>query len=257
MIDPFRSPADVWHPYRSDSARFSTSDPRIHVWRIDLDDVKELVGDNLTPKESARAERMTHLDDRRRFVVARSLLRSILADVLGAVDDPKGTSLRLAYGPAGKPFLLDDPQLHFNVSHSEKIAVIAVTRVGEVGIDVERQRAMADMEDVARLVFDEAERTALRACPTSQRESVFYRIWTRKEALLKAVGFGLPALTDPDAASLSHAGNGWLVTSLPHLDGYAAALARPRHAAGLSLWSWHRPDVRETCRAGNPGDPPV
>ncbi len=70
-------------------------------------------------------------------------------------------------GRPGKPFLLDDPQLHFNVSHSEDIAVIAVTRVGEVGIDVERQREMADMDDVARLVFNEAERTALLACPTA------------------------------------------------------------------------------------------
>ena len=238
MTEPRRSLADVWHLYRSDSASFSTIDSRIHVWRIALDGLKEPVGDNLSAEEVARAERLTRLDDRRRFVAARSLLRRILADVLGSVDDPKGSALRVGYGPAGKPFLVDDPQLHFNVSHSDDLAVIAVTRVGEVGIDVERQRTMADRDDVARLVFNEAERIALLACPADERDSVFYRIWTRKEALLKAMGVGLPALTDPDAASLTHAGTTWLVTSLPHLDGYAAALARPRNAHGLRLWSW-------------------
>ncbi len=238
MTDSRRSLADVWHPYRSDSASFNSIESRIHVWRIGLDTVKDPVGDNLSLDEVGRAERLTRPEDRRRFVVARSLLRCILADVLGSIDDPKGTSLRFGHGPAGKPFLLDDPRLHFNVSHSDDLAVIAVTRVGEVGIDVERQREMADMGDVARLVFNEAERTALLACPAEERNSVFYRIWTRKEALLKAMGVGLPALSDPDAASLTHAGTAWLVTSLPHLDGYAAALARPRNAHGLRLWSW-------------------
>lgn len=237
MTDSRRSLADVWHPYRSDSASFSTLDSRIHVWRIRLDGVESPAADNLSADEATRAERLTRLDDRRRFVAARSLLRCILADVLGLADDPKGAALRLGYGKAGKPFLVEDPQLHFNVSHSDDLALIAVTRVGEVGVDVERQRAMDDLQDIARLVFTEAERAALLACSAADRDSVFYRFWTRKEALLKAMGVGLPALIDPDAASLTHAGT-WLVTSLPHLDGYAAALARPRNAHGLRLWSW-------------------
>ena len=252
MTESRRSLADVWHLYRADSASLSTIDSRIHVWRIALDGLEEPAGDNLSPEEGARAERLTRLDDRRRFVAARSLLRIILAEVLGLADDPKGSKIRVGYGPAGKPFLVDDPQLHFNVSHSDDIAVIAVTRVGEVGIDVERQRAMPDREDVERLVFNEAERTALLACPAEERDSVFYRIWTRKEALLKAMGVGLPALADPDAASLTHAGTAWLVTSLPHLDGYAAALARPRNAHGLRLWSWPTTFCSSRCTSRAP-----
>ena len=238
MTDSRSKLAEVWHPDHSGSSRFSDIDSYIHVWRIGLDGMEGPVGDNLSAEEVARAERLTRLDDRRRFIAARSLLRRILADVLGLVDDPEGTALRLGCSPAGKPFLMDDPQLHFNVSHSDDLAVIAVTRVGEVGIDVERQRAIGDGESIAQLVFDEAERMALLTCPTAERDSVFTRMWTRKEALLKAVGVGIPALTAPDAASLTHAGTAWLVTSLPDLDGYAVSLARPRNAQGLRLWCW-------------------
>ncbi len=249
MTDSRRSLADIWHAYPSDSETFGTICSRIHVWRIGLDSIVGPVGDNLSANELARAERFSRMEDRRRFVAARSILRVILADVLERGDEAgKGAALRFGYGPAGKPFLLDDPQLHFNVSHSEDIAVIAVTRVGEVGIDIEKQRDMVDLDNVARLVFNDAEKTAVLGCSPGERESVFYRIWTRKEALLKAMGLGLPALTYPDDASLSHAGNAWLVTSLPHLDGYASALARPRHAHGLRLWSW---PTAAACAASN------
>ena len=237
VTDSGRGLADVWHPYRSGSTSFSDIASWIHVWRIGLDGRDGQVGDNLSAEDVARAERLTRRDDRRRFIAARSLLRRTLADVRGVVDDPNGAALRIGYGPAGKPFLVDDPQLHFNVSHSDDLAVLAVTRVGDVGIDVERQRATDDRGDVARLVFDEAERAALLACPAAERDSVFYRLWTRKEAVLKAMGTGIPVLTARDAASLTHAGAAWLVTSLPPLDGYAAALARPRNAHGVRLWS--------------------
>ncbi len=252
MTDRRPSLADPWHVYRFDPVSFGTTDSRVHVWRIGLDSTNEPVGANLSAEEAAQAERLKHRDGRRRFVAVRSVLRMILADMLGAAEDPEGSTLRVGYGAAGKPFLVNDPQLHFNVSHSDELAVIAVTRVGEVGIDVERQSAMADRDDIARLVFNGVERATLLACPAEERDRVFHRFWTRKEALLKAMGVGLPGIADPDAPTLTEAATAWRVTSLPHLEGHAAALARPRAARGLRLWSWpaSAADRRAERRAG-------
>ena len=201
MPESHHDQATAWHPYTVETAVIQI-DSRIHVWRVGLDDVEARIADALSDDELARADRFCRLEDRRRFIATRGVLRTILADLLECGQDPKGRALRFGYGPAGKPVLLDDPLLHFNVSHSEDLAVIAVTRAGEVGIDIERQRRMNDMDQIARVVFNEAERAAMLGCPAMMRESVFYRIWTRKEALLKAMGNGLPALGDPDAAAL-------------------------------------------------------
>jgi 4'-phosphopantetheinyl transferase len=165
-------------------------------------------------------------------------LRRILADLLDLPDQPSGQGLRFGYGPSGKPFLLDDPKLRFNLSHSEDMAVFAVTRAGEVGIDIERRRPMADMDAIARVAFSDAERNALMGCPTDGRETMFYRIWTRKEAHLKAIGTGLSALGNPEAVSIAPGNSAWFQSTLPHIDGYVASLVRPRGAHGLRLWSW-------------------
>ena len=235
--EPHRECADVWHDYRADRAIFTDADARIHVWRVCLDDAAEPMPSVLSDDERERAARFSRPLDRRRFVAARATLRAILADMLD-LDATGSATLRFGYRAAGKPYLIDHPKLHFNISHSEDYALVAATRAGEIGIDIERQRPMHDMDSIARVAFTEAERAALIGCPSGDRSAVFYRIWTRKEALLKASGDGLPALSDPEAASLGGAATRWLVTGLPHLDGYVASLARPRTAHGMKLWSW-------------------
>ena len=234
---PNRRMDDVWHRYASGNADLTDLDTRVHVWRARLDRVTPGC-DNLSDDETARAGRFHRALDRDRFIATRSILRRILADCLDRADDAAGGTLRFSCGPAGKPSLVNDPGLRFSVSHTEGLAAIAVTRAGEVGIDVEAVRPMRDTDRVVRLVFSDAERAAMLGCPPGERDTLFYRIWTRKEALLKAMGVGLAALGDPDAPSLDQGGSCWFLTSLPHLDGFAASLARPRAAHGLRLWSW-------------------
>ena len=255
--EPHRERADVWHDYRADRASFGDADARIHVWRVGLDDPAEPDCSVLSDDERARAERFSRPLDRRRFVAARATLRAILADML-ELDASARPALRFGYRAAGKPFLVDHPTLHFNVSHSEDLALVAATRAGEIGVDIERQRPMDDMDTIARVAFSDSERAALIGCPSGARSAVFYRIWTRKEALLKALGAGLPALSDPDAASLGGAATRWLVTALPHLDGYVASLARPRTAHGMTLWSWpNAAALRSVERRARPRTAPV
>jgi 4'-phosphopantetheinyl transferase len=228
----------TWAAYAAYPDDLSDLHSRVHVWRARIDHLPDGLTSLLSDEEKARADRFRRQEDHDRFVASRAILRRILADCLNGSDESKDRILRFGYGPTGKPFLLDDPQLRFNVSHSDGLAVIAATRTGDVGIDIERQRLMKDMDGIVRLVFNEAERAAMLGCPPPARPMVFYRIWTRKEALIKAMGIGLSALNDPDAASLMQAGSRWFLTSLPHLDGYLAAIARPRSAHGIKLWSW-------------------
>ncbi len=167
---------------------------QIDVWRIDFDrvaaDVVEQLRDTLSADEGARANRFRFDRDRRVFVITRGALRSLLAGRLGVSP----SEIRFRYGSAGKPSLADlasGGELHFNVTHAGSLALIAITRAGEIGIDVEPVRDLPDWEGVARLVFDAGQVAQLKSRSEPMRMQAFFRAWTRKEAVAKARGTGL------------------------------------------------------------------
>ena len=134
------------------------------------------------------AERYLILDHRRRYAITHGALRVILSCYLGV--DP--SSLQFAFGPRGKPSLLDDgPQ--FNLSHSAQMAMVAVASA-PIGIDCEKLRHLERLLDIAKRQFSAAEYAALKEVPEADRLLAFYRCWTRKEAYVKALGLGLAAL---------------------------------------------------------------
>jgi 4'-phosphopantetheinyl transferase len=142
----------------------------------------------LSPDELARADRFKLGVHRRRFAVARGFLRGVLAHHLAT--DPR--QIRFAYGPQGKPRLDGAPsQLRFNLSHSGELAVVALSRGLEVGVDVERIREQVNLEGIARRFFAPAEAADLLARPPAEQAQAFFRCWTRKEAFIKAKGGGL------------------------------------------------------------------
>jgi 4'-phosphopantetheinyl transferase len=168
-------------------------DDEVHLWRASLDlasaDILRCL-EVLSEDERDRAERFHFERDRRRFAAGRGTLRRILARYLAAPAE----SLTFACGPTGKPRLsgaFDSEAIHFNVTHSESLALFAVTRCGEVGVDVEQVREIADWEPVAVNSFTAEECAVLRAMPADRRWHAFFRNWTRKEAGLKAKGLGL------------------------------------------------------------------
>lgn len=143
----------------------------------------------LSPEEHRRAGRFVHERDRGRFVAGRAFLRLLLGRSLG--EDPR--ALLFGYGPNGKPALEGPPRgLAFNLAHSDTLAVCGLARGHDaLGVDVERVRPMADTEGVARVAFPPGEVARLVSLPEPQRLRGFYEAWTRNEALLKALGWGL------------------------------------------------------------------
>jgi len=164
----------------------------VHIWSRSLDAAPEEVAAHasiLSPDERARANRFRFDDDRRRFVIGRSVLRQILGDYLCLPAD----RLTFSYDDYGKPRLeraAGGPPLFFNASHSHDLALYAIAPVDGVGIDVERVRAMTDVESIARRFFAPREQSALAALQGDAKTEAFFRCWTRKEAILKAVGAG-------------------------------------------------------------------
>lgn len=162
------------------------------IWLADLDAAD--AGDSalavLSSDEQARARRFVFDVHRRRFIACRAALRAQLAERLGC---PAG-SLRFEYGPAGKPALAGGGTLRFNVSHSERYALLAIGDRADIGVDIERVRPLSDMNALAERVFSDAERAALTQVPPDQRADAFFAGWTRKEAYIKARGDGIGLL---------------------------------------------------------------
>jgi 4'-phosphopantetheinyl transferase len=182
----------------------------IGVWLVDLDaglSPEEVVLaepgpelDVLADDERARAGRFVRARDRRRFAGCRAALRMILGGLLG--QSP--SSLRLRAGGQGKPELDPDASaadpararvaLRFNVSHSSELALIAVCRGRELGVDIERVRTIREADRIVASYFSPAEQAEFGSFATDARSLAFFRGWTRKEAILKGLGIGLAGL---------------------------------------------------------------
>jgi 4'-phosphopantetheinyl transferase len=160
---------------------------RVNVWvaALDLEPARVYAcAQDLAPDEAARAARFVFERDRRKFTVARSTLRRLLARYL---DQPAG-AIQFEYGARGKPSV---PGVEFNLSHSGEVAVYAFTHLGAVGIDVEWCRPMPDALQIAERFFSAPERDVLRRMAPERREDGFFACWTRKEAYIKVLGDGL------------------------------------------------------------------
>ncbi|MGW4815475.1 4'-phosphopantetheinyl transferase family protein [Kitasatospora cineracea] len=138
---------------------------------------------DLGPAERRRADTCRHPDTRRRYVLAHAALRRLLAERLGAAP----AELRWQHGPHGKPALPGGPQ--FNLSHSGAHALIALSPTRPVGVDIQRVLPATDTAAMAARYFPPAEAHLLRTTPDpAHRAELFARLWTRKEALVKAHG---------------------------------------------------------------------
>ncbi|HEY7838265.1 MAG TPA: 4'-phosphopantetheinyl transferase superfamily protein [Terriglobales bacterium] len=143
----------------------------------------------LPAEECARADRFLMPEHGRRFTVAHARLRALLAARLHAAP----RELRFTHGPQGKPALEGAP-LHFNLSHSAGYGLIGIHPQRELGVDIEIERAQLDVLGLARRFFTAREAAWLAALPDEARRRGFSRLWTCKEAWLKADGRGMAVL---------------------------------------------------------------
>lgn len=179
----------------------------VHLWRIDLSDSHEdltLLMDVLSFDEKERAGRFVFSRDRDRFVVCRAALRKILA---GYLDVP-ARDVRFANERFGKPRLLSDEDLRFNVSHSRNLGLIAVSRGREIGIDVEYVDADFDCSSTAASVLLPEDLDRIKGMAGTEQANIFFSGWTRKEAFLKAMGDGLSSSDELQEAAITFGEDG-------------------------------------------------
>lgn len=145
----------------------------------------------LDPTERARADRFRFARDRARFIARRGLLRQLLVRHIGG--DPATLAYRA--GAFGKPSLATSGP-RFSTSHSHGIALFAIAPDIEIGCDIERFDERIDSDRIAQRLFAPQEIRVLRQAPPESRRQIFFQCWTRKEAVLKALGTGLSQSSD-------------------------------------------------------------
>lgn len=222
---------------------------QVQVWTINLEAKNMEIGryeSLLNDVEIARANRFFTAASRQRYIITRGSLRKILS----TYTDHHASALDFHYGPSGKPYLRNNPGLNFNLSYSQNIAMIAVSRQREVGIDIQAIAQVTSPESVAQLAFSPAEISYLLSLNVAERQQAFTKIWVCKEAYIKALGTGFSRLTHTFTVSpqlgatdtLSHDANNelatkeWRLMEIKAPDNYCAALAvagRDWHYIGI------------------------
>jgi len=165
----------------------------IDIWTADMDcteaDVQHLAG-HLSAGETMRAARFRALRDRNCYVVRRGILREIIAGYMGC--GPR--EVEIQSDSKGKPHVTDEEHeaaLQFSISQSEGLAVFAFGRCASIGVDIEKIVDFPEMREVASLNFISAEIKEIDSAHERDRVKTFFKLWTRKEAVLKAKGDGL------------------------------------------------------------------
>lgn len=216
-------------------------DDELHLWILSLaDEVDGPALDTLSREERWRAARFRFAHDRRRYLAAHLALRRTLAPYVGQPPE----SLTFERGEWGKPRLAGANGPRFNLSHSSDVALLAIAASREVGADLERVRPMPGCLDLARAYFAPGEREALGAVEEPERDQMFLRLWTRKEALVKGAGMGLELPLDaftvplqPNEAEVAIPDAGtWGVRTEAVLPEYVASVATQ---GALRVWRYH------------------
>jgi 4'-phosphopantetheinyl transferase len=215
----------------------------VHVWAFRLEGsaaLTEACRDVLSPAERQRADRFVFPHDRIHHTIAHGVLRHVLSRYAGIAPG----SLRFQATASGKPSLVwpadaSATTLQFNLTHSEDRALLGVSDGREIGIDLERVRSNLEALDISRHYFFGAEREAIENALSVMRDSIFFRYWVAKEAVLKAQGVGLGFPLDRFCIHFHSAGDtahietldpavlerDWTVRLLPFAADWAAAVA--------------------------------
>lgn len=230
--------------------------PCVEVWTVSLGSELQpppALAACLDEEERARARLLRDALGRARFVTAHAALRT----VVGARTGRPPEAVRFTRGPDGKPEVADQDGLFISLSHSHGVALVALA-ARPVGVDVERLGEASTVTRIAGRHFPAAESAAVAAAPEQERAAVFARLWTRKEACVKASGGrlsqGLGLRVGGGAGQLTVQGGGaldgpWRVADLAPTRGYAGAVALTGSGPfRLAVRSWRPP------AAGNRGE---
>jgi 4'-phosphopantetheinyl transferase len=204
----------------------------VHLWEAKLDLVErdlEIITEFLSPTERERASRFRFQLDQRRFVAGRGLLRQILADYHACRPE----EISFGYSQWGKPFVLSPrhSEFEFNLAHSQDHLLVAVS-ARPIGVDLEAIRSIDDLDLLARQICSERELEAWLRLPLDSRLTAFFTLWTRKEALLKAMGTGISEHLREISVFFSSDWEVSIPACLTDLDWHIESLFLGEHLAG-------------------------
>lgn len=216
-------------------------------WKVDFSALAHKCPDFfqlLSSDEKDRANALRFRKDSEAFILTRAALRLILSEYTHI----EAGQLRFTYNDFGKPYILKrthSETVQFNVSHSAQVGYIAIAQTAEVGIDVEHftpSRAN-ELTQLAERFFSESECNQIKRMPGPAQPAAFYRLWTRKEAYLKALGKGLSVPLNAFEVSLDtnviHSRQeeldtvDWQLFDIPTQTHYLAALATRKNIREL------------------------
>lgn len=243
MVPSTTTPFQIWPTApREPEPRFCLPRPgQVHLWLFQQTGARWPAGDALgilDTHERQRARRYHFDRDRARFIVRHVTLRQILAAYTGIAPRDVG----YAYNSYGKPELargMAASELRFNLSHSADWVLLGLTSGPDVGVDIEAARELPEADHIVRTNFTPNEVATWDGLALDMRNDAFFAAWTRKEAVLKALGTGLSAdlgrfevTLDPDGParlvafdSESDAAERWSLESFQFIPGYWAAVA--------------------------------
>jgi 4'-phosphopantetheinyl transferase len=213
----------------------------IHVWAMTLavePAILEKLAGTLAPEEKERANRFKFGHLRDRYIAGRGALRAILAQYLRT----EAAALRFDYLDNGKPDLAGKfakRGIDFNLAHTGDLALVAITSIGPVGVDVEWVRPIKNVDELVARFFSKREDELFQKVSAGQKPAAFFNLWTRKEALLKATGEGITRslnlvevsfLPGEPARLLAISGDEkaaerWMLRELAPAKGFAGAVA--------------------------------
>jgi 4'-phosphopantetheinyl transferase len=235
-------------PVTSRSKLIPISEDRMNVWSANLDlssNQNDVFYKLLSADERERAARFRVIVDRQRFIASRGILRTLLGRYL----DVAPQSISFSYGTYGKP-AVPERRLYFNLSHSRGRALYVFSAVSPLGVDLELVRTLPDLPQVGASIFSPAEAKQFAAIAPQDQPSAFFKCWTRKEALIKAIGTGLSypldrfsVSFDEPARLLSAEGfdpelSRWHLTHLEPEPGYFAAIATLHAESRITVWQF-------------------
>lgn len=216
----------------------------VHIWSTDLaisPQQEKAYSTILSPDEIARADRLHFAEHRRRFIAARATLRELLGLYLRSSPE----TIAFDYGEHHKPCLKmpNTSTLQFNLAHSDEMAVFAFTLNHDIGVDIEKIKTDYNA-GVASRYFSPQENVCLAALSEDEKRLAFYRLWSRKEALIKAVGAGLTLSLSSFSVSAQNIVEtitvdqiNWQLAPLALSPDYASAVASNQKITAIQYWT--------------------
>jgi len=203
----------------------------------------------LSTDEKLRLNKISLETRRQQFIITRAVTRKVLADTIQISHN----EIDFTFNEHGKPYCSNpDNVIYFNISHSNNFGIIALNIDHETGIDIQHQRPKQHILKLAKRFFANEEIQLLEQSNDNLLSDIFYRIWARKEALLKSTGSGLAhglsqytVVRDKfksDHCRIDIANRTYYISDIPAPDQYSAALATHNCNPDISLCQWQHPE---------------